>query len=217
MTQLQLTVNYNIPNEYSNVNEYTNGIFTFYSNDITKINKIKDLLYLYFLKNISCCGEYYLCICENFSNPNFTLFNSDSTKQKCEYCQCNCQNTSCLQYLKRIDDKCNICNDLFDRDNGWLLDRKNDYIFLIDVYDFRQTGCELPFRFSDIENGNLQKEFNKSFNKKYIKEIPTITSQIIHNHSNNKEHIIFKSKELNKEYKINFDTFISIKDLDDII
>lgn len=155
-----------------------------------------------------------MCVCQIFSNPNFTLFNSDSKiqKSKCEYCQCDCQNTSCLKYLKKIDDKC-ICNDL--KLNGWLLDRKNDYIFLIDVYDTYQTGCELPFRISDIENGNLQKEFNKSGNL----NIPTITCTLINETIPNvdTEHIKYKEQNESVEYKIDFDTFISIINFEDSI
>lgn len=191
----KLSITYNIPyiadvNWKNGSNDCNNGLFTFYSNDIVKINKIKDLIYFDFLIKLCCCGDAYLCVCNKGLNP-------------CKYCLCGCQDIGIGVWLK---EHCDYCKE----HERWQLDLKNDYIFLIDIHNSYQSGLEVIVRFADLENGRLYDEFSKSGIKKEL--IPVINyniEEILSEEQCKLDCITYKTNE-EKMYDIDYDLFITI-------
>jgi hypothetical protein len=133
----------------------------------------------------------------------------------------NIKDLLCLDFLKRLSRDsfylcicdyskelmCEYCKDHKDRTFDRIFDvtKKEDYKFLIDIYDSNQAGCEVEIRFNDVDNGRLSKEYRSYRGNKPVPMFEWTVFTEIHENDN----VIFNSEKLEK-YIMSYDTFLNI-------
>jgi len=166
-----------------------NGMYTFFSDNLDKINNVKDLISLDFLSKLAF--QTYLCVCKN--PINFSLWLKFPENKKCKFCN---QKTDFNKLRKTYEGRQQL-----KQQNQWKLEFKYFYKFLIDIYDSNQTGCEIEIRLLDLENGKLFEEYNLAKKTK-----PDFLYKI-HEYNLKCEELnilMYKSKEESRVYFINY-------------
>ncbi len=138
-----LNIQYNIPCDLDPItwsigDENDNGTFEMYSDRITKLTDIKDLISLDFLGKLS--------------NYNITFCRCEEEKKKCDHCLSKCLPEQRPRKIKR----------------RWDLQLKHKYKFMMDIFLSNQCGCEQPVYLEDIDNGKLRQYFIKRFTREKL-------------------------------------------------
>jgi len=126
-----------------------NGYYQLFTYNKNYIDNLITLLKLKFLRDLAPCDGSFLCYCNIKNNI------------KCKYCY---DESGSLR-----QDFMGSLGDSFD------ISKKNEYLFQIDIYDYRQTGSEEQIRLSDFDV-NLFDKYLDSYNKKCIDYIPIFDS-----------------------------------------
>lgn len=130
--------------------------------------------------------NYYIPDCidnrdlhDTYGNNNgvFEMYSKNYTKLK------DIIDLVCLDFLSKLccsfnrvyDDKTSPCK----IQKIWNMDKRNNYIFNIDIYNSTQTGCEIPVSLKQFHDGFLKKTYNEYLEERQLNhEIPDLIYNI---------------------------------------